>query len=1026
MTKSLYQFRQFTNKDKLSQNTVNTILQDREGFMWFGTQDGLNRFDGSDFKIYKKTAGNTDSLSENFISCIFEDRGSNLWIGTHNSGLILYDKMNDSFIKNKSLSVLSNEYITSIAEDNDNNIWISTYHKGIFRFDKTNELLYEISLKKYLNTDVEKDKYPMSLVFNKNLNSIYAGIWGAGLFIIDLNGKLQRHVSENSKDNNTILSNKVICLFQDSKDDLWIGTQNGLNRYNVIEDTFEDFVSSESTKNCITGNNIKSICEDHSGNLWIGTYGEGLSKYDINKNKFENFRVENAKDIGFNCDTIFSLYIDKSEVLWIGTLAEGLLQYNTILKKFHSIVNYNEDSKLDERNKIRSIHVNENQNVFWGTFSDGLYICKKNNDKYTINKHSEINEKSVNCFLKNGNNDLLVGNEKYGLSILDMNNNSIFNLKDVLNKPNDLIFSLFFDKSIQHHLFVGTESEGLKLFDLNKNEIILENIIDDTKNCMVKSMTIDSNYSLWIATHLNGLLYLNNFKYDSKNTIEPEINYLDCGNTVWTVYEDLDKILWVGSASNGLNKININCVSISTYTEKDGLCNNCVLGILEDDNNNLWLSTTKGLSKFNKEDESFKNYDTSDGLNNLEFNEGAYFKHSDGTMYFGGNNGITYFHPSDIKDNPYIPNIVITEFEIFNKLVEGSPDNPFLKKNITYADEINLTYKESVFSFKFAALIFNNPQKNQYAYKMEGFDKDWTYSGTRRRVTYTNLDPGSYTFRVKGSNNDGIWNEEGTSIRINISPPYWKTWWFKSLGALSLIAATGISYRKRLEQMEKESRAQEDFSRKLIEVQENQMKRIAKELHDTIAHEVLISKQKAMMALKHKDDKDRMERTLEEISDLSSATITEVRSIAYKLRPHQLDKLGFTKSIKSIVNEVSRSTNINFVLDTDNVDEVLSQESEINLYRVVQETISNIIKHSGATEVILRVSRTEGYVEILIVDNGKGFDINSKAFDEARQGFGLSGIEERIKFMNGEINIDSELDKGTTLKFKIPIVNSDE
>ncbi|MEO8210507.1 MAG: triple tyrosine motif-containing protein, partial [bacterium] len=418
---------------------------------------------------------------------------------------------------------------------------------------------------------------------------------------------------------------------------------------------------------------------------------------------------------------------------------------------------------------------------------------------------------------------------------------------------------------------------------------------------------------------------------------------------------------------------------------------------------------------------TFKNYDMSDGLSNLEFNEGAYFRHPDGTMYFGGNDGITYFHPDEIKDNPYIPNVVITDFEIFNQKVNGSFDNPFLKKNITYADEINLTFRESVFSFKFAALIFNNPQKNQYAYKMEGFDKDWTYCDTRRRTTYTNLSPGTYTFRVKGSNNDGVWNEEGTSIKINISPPYWKTWWFRGLGALGLITATGLGYRQRLETLKKESKAQEEFSRKLIEAQEIERKRIAHELHDGIAHDVLILKNKASMALKHKEHTEGLEKALEEISEQSSATIKEVRNIAYDLHPHQLDRLGFTKTIRSIINDVSKSTNIKFEFETDNVDEVLSKESEINLYRVVQESITNIIKHSMATEAALKVSRLEDSLLISITDNGLGFNVNSKELNEAKHGFGISGIMERIKFMKGEIKIESEINKGTTLRFKIPI-----
>ncbi len=1026
MTDSLIQFRQITNRDRLSQNTVNTIAQDNMGFMWFGTQDGLNRYDGLFLKIYKKTVGKKESLTENFISHIFEDKDHNLWIGTHTSGLILYNRMYDNFVTKSSLSILSNEFITSIAEDNESNIWIGTFHNGLFKFNKDSECLVKINLENISTKGIKINQNIMSLLFSRDENILYVGDWGRGLFLIDLNGQCIKCFEENSDSENSLMSNKIICLFKDSREDLWIGTQEGLNRYKIKDDRIENFVYDENSENCITGNNIKCICEDHSGNLWIGTYGEGLSKYDILNNNFANFKVSSNKSSGFNCDTVFSLYVDNSEVLWIGTLGEGLMQYDALAKRFYSIVNENEDSKIDEKNKIRSIHVDRKQNMYIGTFSDGLYCYKKDNGSYKVYKHPEINEKSVNCFLQNGTDNLFIANEKHGLSSLDMNNDSVINYKNILNNPKDLIFSLYINKTADRHLYIGTESEGLKIFDLNKNVIVHDNVIDNSKSYMVKSMVLDSNYSLWVATHLTGLMYRENFSSTNSQLNNSEVKYVDCGNTVWTIYEDADNILWAGTASNGLNQIDINNELVKAYTEEDGLCNNCILGILEDESENLWLSTIKGLSKFNKKDKTFKNYDTSDGLSNLEFNEGAYFKHADGTMYFGGNDGITYFHPTEIKDNPYIPNVVITDFEIFNEPVIGGQDNPFLKKNITYADQINLTYRESVFSFKFASLIFNNPQKNQYAYKMEGFDKDWTYSGARRRVTYTNLNPGDYVFRVKGSNNDGIWNEEGTSIKIHISPPYWKTVWFKGLSFLSFVGAGWLTYRQRLEKLEKETRAQEEFSRKLIEVQESEKKRIADDLHDTIAHEILMSKQKAMMALKHKDDKDRMEKTLEEISELTSATITEVRNIAYGLHPHQLDRLGFTKTIKSIINEVSRSTSIKCVFETDNVDQLLSKESEINLFRVIQEIMSNIIKHSEATEVILKVSKLEDHILILLIDNGKGMNLKGKEFIEAKNGLGISTIAERLKIMNGEVSINSEIKKGTTLRFKIPIKKNND
>ena len=455
------------------------------------------------------------------------------------------------------------------------------------------------------------------------------------------------------------------------------------------------------------------------------------------------------------------------------------------------------------------------------------------------------------------------------------------------------------------------------------------------------------------------------------------------------INEDSIGRILVGTNKGGLVIIGRDNEIQNFINETNGLPNNMVKGILQSNDGSTWISTNNGLSKLSPNKLSIRNYESNADFASNEFNDRSYFKSSNGTLYFGGINGITYFLPEEIKDNPYIPNIVLTDFQIFNTSVKPSKENSYLKKEITYANEINLTYKESVFSFEFAALIFNNPHKNQYAYKMEGFDKDWIYCGTRRQATYTNLDPGVYTFRVKGSNNDGVWNEEGTSVKITITPPYWKTWWFKSLGTIAFMAATGLSYKQRLDKIEKEKKAQEEFSRRLIESQEDERKRIATELHHTIAHDVLISKNKALMALKHKDNPAKMENTLKEIAELATSTMTDVRSISYNLHPHQLESLGFAKALRSIITEVARSTDTKFNFEIDEVDKLLTKENEINLFRAIQESVSNVIRHSEAKEAYLKVKRTEEFIFIVLTDNGKGFDFKKFSRPGSKHGLGL-------------------------------------
>lgn len=1019
--KELYRFKQITNRERLSQNTINAVLQDREGFMWFGTQDGLNRYDGNNFKIYKKNMSGTGSIPENFISSLYEDSDSGIWVGTFNSGLIFYDKYSDKFETKKSLSMLNNEFITSVTEDNDRNLWIGTYHAGLYKLIRKKDKLEKINLNQISENSELNTEHVMSLAFDIEYNKMTAGTWGGGIFEFDFGKNETRHYYHNEENENSVSSNNIFCIFTDSRHNLWAGSRSGLNRLNYGEKNFTRYNHDPDDDKSLSGELVKAICEDLNGNIWIGTYGFGLNRYDVENNNFVTFTTEKDRKTGFACDTIFSICTDRTNVLWIGTLAEGLLKLDNLGKKFFSVVNDNPEHKVDERNKIRAIYASDENNILIGTFNEGLIRYSREGYKRSFEKIPQISKKCVFSILKIDDENFWISNELHGLSKYRCTDNTVISYENILDKPHDQMYAMCINKPDSELLLLGTETEGLKIWDSRDRKIIEKNIFTNLNNFEIRKLYIDSENNLWVATHLKGLMVFRNIHISRNNIVKPDYHSFDCGNTVWCVYEDSEKNIWVGTAINGLSRIDLKNNIVEVYNEEKGLSNNCIHGILEDDDRNLWLSTNNGLSKFSLKSRTFKNYDTSDGLNNIEYNEGAYFRQSDGTMYFGGNDGITYFKPEEITDNPYIPNVVITEFEVFNQTVEGSPDNPYLKENIIYADEINLTYRESVFSFRFASLIYNNPGKNQYAYKMEGFDKEWTFCENRKRVTYTNLDPGDYVFRVKGSNNDGVWNEEGASVKIKIKPPYWKSWWFKSLGIMSLIAATGITYRQRLEKVEKERKAQEEFSRKLIELQEDERKRIASALHDTIAQDVTISKNKALMALRHKDDTKRMESALEEISEMASSTIKDVRNITYNLRPHQLDRIGFTKTINSIVNDVSKSTNIKFEFSSDNADDLLSKENEINLFRVIQETINNIMNHSKAKAAKLNISVLENHMLITISDNGTGFNVNTRKIFDAKRGFGLPGIAERIKLMQGELNIESEISKGTTIRIKIPI-----
>jgi signal transduction histidine kinase len=384
-----------------------------------------------------------------------------------------------------------------------------------------------------------------------------------------------------------------------------------------------------------------------------------------------------------------------------------------------------------------------------------------------------------------------------------------------------------------------------------------------------------------------------------------------------------------------------------------------------------------------------------------------------GILYFGSTSGLNYFDHEQIKLSTYEAPVVFTDFQIFNESV-GIGDGSPLLSSITNTEEIVLRYNQNVFSIEFASLDFNSPQSIDYAYKMEGFDVDWVYSGKRRLATYTNLDPGNYTFKVKSTNSDGVWNDNAKSVSIIIEPPFWMTWWFRSLLIFAFISLGPIIYYRRVSQLKKEKQIQIEFSGQLIQSQEDERKRIASELHDSLGQDLLVIKNLALLN-KNKDDQ------FEEISKTASVALDEVRRISYNLHPYQLDRLGLTKAIKSMFVNIENATKIKFDLNIDDIDGLVSKEKEISIFRIIQECVNNILKHSGAGAATVTVQQIENQIRIEIADNGKGFDFESAK--EQSKGLGLKNLINRVSLLNGEIDYHSTSEFATFIKIQIPVNN---
>ena len=815
-------FEHLNRASGISQSTVYSIGQDKFGFIWIGTADGLNRFDGYSLKKYYFDAEKPNSLSSSRIYNLLIDNDGTLWVATLGGGLNQYRYQTDDFIAYRydpgNINSISNDVVMSLFEDKAGNIWVGTAENGLNCFDKKNKrfkrLIHDpqnnnsLAYKTVISIAPDKkgnlwlalneaglDCYnPAKDIFihyksnpqNKNslssdrVNHVfvdsYGKIWVStdfGLNVLDPSTNQITRIFSSPDNPNSLRSNEIYCVFEDQNQNIWIGTYGGLamlTKENRKSLKFKNYFNNPLDIESLSNDLVRCLFQDRSGMIWVGTFSSGADRFEPQGGKFNTYRNEPGNPYSLNHNIVRCFAEDNEGYIWIGTYSGGLNRLNPKTREFEVISRFIDDQKQLNLVFINSMCIDKNQNLWMITWGDGLY---RYNYKTGKSKHYTNDPKNPNSI---GNN--------YIRSII---------------------------QDSQENLWIATSGGGLNFFDIKKEKFIHfkndkndPNTISDNR---VMGLLEDSKGNIWIGSSNGGLnRYVKDrnsfihYKHDRQNpkTIS--------SNRVYCIYESKkDNSFWVGTG-NGLNKFNPPDSSFIHFTKKDGLPSDLILGILEDNDGFLWISTSDGLCKFDPiRGKVLKNYDEHDGLQSNEFNEGAYFKDKSGKLYFGGIKGFSVFNPSEINDNPIKPPTYLVDFQLFNKSVPIDSGN-ILHKNIILTDQLDLEYSHSVFSFEFAALNFINPGKNQYLYKMDGFDQDWILTDAKRRfVTYTNLDPGTYTFMIKASNNDGIWNEKSRNIKIIIHPPFYKTLLFKISIALFLILSVyGVFiYRVRKFRMQK-------------------------------------------------------------------------------------------------------------------------------------------------------------------------------------------------------------------------------
>lgn len=1011
----------------LSQGSIFAILQDHKGFVWVGTQDGLNKYDGNGFQVFRHDPQDSTSLSNNWISALYEDRSQTIWVGTGN-GLNRLDRGRERFIRYlydpKNPQGLSWRNVTSIYEDRFGTLWVGA-GKGLNRLDRSTG-----TFRHYFNDP----NNPNSLSDNRVrviCEDRYGDLWigtANGLNQLDRRTETFTRYFHDSEDNTTISDNSIGAIYEDHLGTLWIGT-NGLNRFDRESRTFVRYQHDPNNPTSLSHDWAGPICEDSTGTLWIGT-PNGLNRFNRETESFTRYHHQPGNSNSLSYNLIVSLFAGHANTLWVGAL-NGL---NRIELNPSQFVAYrhepNNPNSLND-NFVYSVY-EDREGILWiGTFGQGLNKFEPHRKKFKLYKNDPKNPKSLShdqvVAIHEDRFGILWVGTTGGLNAFDRNT-EIFTR--YLNNPDDStslsgnITNAIMEDS-RGALWIGT-NRGLNRFDHRtgtfKRYLYLPEDHPIPGLSDIRAIHEAANGIFWLAT-VDGLIKFDpaSEKFVIYRNDEAHPNLLT-RNGLITLCEGKTGALWLGT-SEGLNRFDPKTAAVTHYYVKDGLPNNFIYGILCDDRGRLWISTNKGLSCFDDRlpsGKKFKNYDAGDGLQGDEFNQRACFKNKNGELFFGGTEGLTRFHPDRIHDNPRVPPVVLTAFKKYDRRV-------LFDRDISEVDNIELDYTDKAFSFEFAALNYTNSGKNQYAYKLEGFDQDWIYCGNRRVAYFTNLDPGNYVFRAKGSNNDGVWNEKGLTLKIKIHPPFWATWWFRILSALAAIGIPGLIYERRVSGLRRAKAAQEEFSRRLIATQEAERQRIAFELHDSLGQNLLIIKNGLQQFTNTLAEQGQSPNGLDDLSDLAQTAINETREIACNLHPHQLDRLGLKKAMASMINKMAQSAALQIAWDIDEIDGLFPKEAEINLFRLVQEGLNNIVKHAAATAATIQIKKIGAKIAMAIADNGKGFDANlHSANPAARKGFGLAGMAERTRILGGNLVIDSAPEKGTTLEIVIPIAAAAE
>jgi len=1018
-------FTHLTTNDGLSQGYVVAILQDRQGFMWFATRDGLNRYDGNAFRVYKNNPNDSGSLSSNFLQDLMQDDHGYLWIAT-NTGVNKFDPETERctrYLHNPdNPNSLGGASVKSIAQDSRGDFWFGTEDSGLDEFDPITARFTH-----YRNDSDGKFVGRITQVIADRHRDIWF-VGERGLF------HLNQQTGQITRPPATRNGLSADSVYEDEAGNLWMLAESpivGLVKYDRHVEGLTRYplgaVNASVLASTTSGGSLSSrLLADGQNGFWVPS-SQGLYYFDRRTNRFtRRFQHDESDPDSLDSNAIMSVYRDMGGVLWVGTEHAGLNILNFQQEQFVRYMHRPGDPKSLSSGRVRAIYQESNGFLWVGLFPRALDRLDPKTGKITHyvpnrgGKNAFGEGTNVDCLYKDASGNLWVGGGGSGLIRFNertgRSKHYWHNPDDPHSLISDNVYAIFGDRN--GHIWVG-QVGGLSRFDPATDGFTNYRPVPDHPASLANTVWVidqDRSGTLWLGTW-GGVL--SRFDEKTKTFVNYEPDPRDPrkfhGGGINTIHEDRAGTLWVG-AMDGLYRYNRQSGAFARYTENQGLPSSTIRCILEDGVGRLWLSTQRGISRFDPRSETFRNYDVFDGLQSNEFSTGCY-QGQDGEMFFGGSDGLNAFSPQNVRDNPYVPPVVITNFRIFNKSVSIGPKS-VLKKAIPYVDSLTLPYRDNVFSFEFAALSYANSLKNRYRYKLEHFDPGWNEVGSKQRLaTYTNLDPGKYVFRVQGSNSDGVWNEEGVSLTIVVTPPWWSTNWFRALCAVFLLALLWAAYRLHDRQLHHEFAL-------TLEARVGERTRIARDLHDTLLqsfHAVLLRLQTVSQLQRERpvDAQDELDSTIKVVAE----AITEGRDAVQGLRESTVQKNDLALAISTLGEELatdSTGDRPQFRVAVEGVARNLHPILRDEIYRIAAEALRNSFRHAHARKVEVEIHYDDAQFRLRVRDDGKGIDAAVLSRHGSEGHFGLGGMRERATLIGGKLTVWSEAGAGTEVELCVP------